>query len=146
MKQLIALSLAFFTSVSFACADFSGEYYEEQDGTYLSLTQNGCESIQYNYEEGPVLRTIDGKEYLVDQYDIVIEEGKVLANVKIFSSNNFKGDKLITTDRSEVTYASGEIEIEKIWAETFLNKQTDMVSISHGEDGSKETTINKRVK
>jgi hypothetical protein len=146
MIKLIALIFVFATQASFACADFSGEYYEEQDGTYLSLTQNGCESIQYNYEEGPVVRMIDGKDYLVNQYDIVVEEGKVLANVKIFSSNSFKGDKLISNDRSEVTYANGEIEIEKVWAETFLNMQTDMISISHGKDGSKETTINKRVK
>jgi hypothetical protein len=147
MKRLIALSIAIFTTVSFACTDFTGEYYDEEDGTYFSLTQNGCESIQYNYDEGPVLRMIDGKDYLVNQYDIVVEEGKVLANVKIFSSNKFKNDKLITDARSEVTYSSsGELEIEKAWAETFLNKQTDMISISHGKDGSKETTINKRVK
>lgn len=146
MNKLIALSFALFSIASFACTDFSGEYYQEEDGTYLSLSQNGCESITYNYEEGPILRVLDGKDYLVNQYDIVVEEGKVLASVKIFSSNKFKGEKLITDDRSEVTYTSGGVDIEKVQTETFLNKQMDMVSISHGKDGKSEKVINKRVK
>lgn len=146
MKIFIVVLSLCFSAASFACADFSGEYYDEEDGTYFSMTQSECESIQYNFEEGPVVRLIDGLDYLVNQYDIVVEEGKVLATVKIYSSNIFKGNKLITNDRSEVTYASGEVEIEKVWNETFLNKQTDMVVVSHGSDGAKQTTINKRVR
>jgi hypothetical protein len=131
---------------AFACTNFSGEYYDEMDGTYFSMTQDSCNSITYQYEEGPVMRPTDSKDYLVNDYDIVVEEGKVLAHVKIFSSNEFKDEKLVSHDRSEITYTSGGVEIEKVWSETSLDKNNDMVIISHAEDGTKEKTVNKRVK
>ncbi len=146
MKFLIASAALIFSVTTFACTDFSGEYFDEMDGTYFSMAQDGCTSITYQYDEGPVERLMDGKDYLVNDYDIVVEEGKVLANVKIYSTNEFKGDKLITRDRSETTYTSGVVEIEKVWSETTLNRKADMVVVSHPSRGPKETTINKRVK
>jgi hypothetical protein len=88
---------------------------------------------------------VDSVDITCNDYDIVVEEGKVLANVKIFSSRVFKGDKLITNARSLTTYASGEIEEEKGWSEKYLDKKNNLVTLDHSKFGTQKT-IEKRVK
>lgn len=146
MKALLFILVLGISSVSMACTDFSGEYYDEEDGTYFAISQNACESIDYIYDEGTVSIAADGKEYLINQYDIVVEEGKVLATVEVYQSNKFVKEKLITTARSQTTYTSGSVDTEKGWSESTLAKNRDMVSIVHNSNGSIEKAINKRVK
>lgn len=146
MKLTLTL-LAFSFSVSaFSCTDFSGEFLDSHDGTYYSIAQNGCESIEYIYDEGTMTFPTDGKEYLVSSNEIVVEEGKVLAVIDIYESNAFKGAKLISNNRVETSYTSGDHETEKFWEESFLDSKKNIISIAHYEDGSTEKSISKRVK
>lgn len=144
MKTMLAICLSFFSLSVFACPNFSGEYFNEEFGTYYSIAQDGCETISYIFDEGVVDSSVDGKEYLVNEYDIVVEEGQVLAHVSIFESNSWNGEKLITKQRSETTYASGDVDHDSGSSETYLNEDTDLVTVTHGADGS-ETIIDKRV-
>lgn len=145
MKKYFAIGCLFLSSSVWACPNFSGEYVNEEFGTYYSIQQNGCETISYLYDEGTVTAAVDGKEYLMNEYDIVVEEGKVLAHVAIYESNNWKGDKLMTKQRSETVYTRGGTDHDSGWSESFLNKDSDLVVISHGANGT-EKTIDKRVK
>jgi hypothetical protein len=145
MKSLIAIAFMSIGFSAYACPNFSGEYVNDEFGTYYSISQSGCENIQFIYDEGTVDNSIDGKEYLVNQYDVVVEEGKVLATVKIYSSYEWKNDRLINKQRSETTYANGDVDRDSGWSESYLNKQNDLVTVSHGKDG-KETNVDHRVK
>jgi hypothetical protein len=145
MKTMLAIGLSFISLSVFACPNFSGEYVNEEFGTYYSIAQDGCDTISYIYDEGTVDSPIDGKEYLINEYDIVVEEGKVLAHVAIYESDSWKDSKLITKQRSETTYTSGGVDKDSGWSESFLDKDTNLVSISHGANGV-EKTIDKRVK
>lgn len=145
MKAIVTIGAFLFSLQAFACPNFSGEYFNEAFGTYYSIEQNGCEVISYVYDEGIVDSFIDGKEYLVNEYDIVVEEGKVLAHVAIYESNEWKKDKLLTKQRSETTYTSGGVDHDSGWSESYLNKATDLVTVSHGANGTVKI-IEKRVK
>lgn len=145
MKTILAISFALFSFATMACPNFSGEFVNEEFGTYYSVAQDGCETISYVYDEGTVNRAIDGKESLINEYDVVVEEGKVLAHVAIYESNEWRKDKLITKQRSETTYTSGGVDRDSGWSESFLNKNSDLVTISHGIKGT-EKNIDKRVK
>lgn len=145
MKTIVTIGAFLFSLQVFACPNFSGEYFNEEFGIYYSIEQNGCEIISYVYDEGIVEKPIDGKEYLFTEYDIVVEEGKVLAHVAIYESNEWKNDKLLTKQRSETTYTSGGVDHDSGWSESYLNKATDLVTVSHGVNGT-EKNIDKRVK
>ncbi len=145
MKKFLFLSFILISSTAFACLNLTGEYFNEEFGTYYSIQQDSCELVQYIYDEGVVDAPVDGVEYTDNDYDIVVEEGKVLANVKIFSSRVFKGDKLITKARSLTTYASGETEEDKGWSEKYLDKKNNLVTLDHSKFGTQKT-IEKRVK
>lgn len=145
MKTIVAIAALLFSFATFACPNLSGEYVNEEFGTYYSIAQSGCGSISYIYTEGTVDHSIDDKEYLVNEYDIVVEEGKVLAHVSIFESNSWKDYKLITRQRSETKYANGDVDKDQGWSESFLDKDSNLVTVSHGASG-KEKTIDKRVK
>ena len=145
MKIVFGLVLGMFCFSLYACPNFSGEFVNTEFGTYYSIEQDGCELIHYIYDEGVVDRPLDGKEYLVTQYDIVVKEGEVLATVKIFESNIFKGQKLITNARSETIYTRGDIDRDAGHSETYLNKQNDLVKTSFGKDG-KQVLVDRRVK
>lgn len=144
MKKFF-LVLSLMASSAYACPNFSGEYVSEEFGTYYAITQNSCDEIFYHYDEGDVERPLDGKEYLVNQYDIVVEEGKVLATVKIFESNKMTDKKLITTARSETLYASGDIDRDEGSSYSYLDKNANLVTVSKSNNG-KQTTIDRRVK
>lgn len=144
--KLFFTGLAFLVTTSvFACPNFTGEYVNQEFGTYYSIAQDSCDSIQYVYDEGVVDTPVDGKEYQVDQYDIVVTEGEVLATVSIFEMNEFKGNKLITKARSETVYKNGDKDIDSGWSEMFLNKENDLVTVSHSKNGT-EKIIEKRVR
>jgi hypothetical protein len=145
MKKIFFTVVSLLSFSSFACPNFQGEYVNEEFGTYYSIEQDACEVIHYIYDEGVVDAPVDGKEYLVNQYDVVVEEGKVLATVKIFSSNEFKKNKLIIKERSETTYTSGGVDRDAAWAEKFLNTANDLVTIKHSGNYS-EINVDKRVK
>lgn len=145
MKKLLFTIAVLFSSGSFACPNLSGEFFNEEFGTYYSIQQESCDLIQYVYDEGIVDAPVDGIEYIDNEYDIVVEEGKVLANVQIFSSRKFKGNKLITNERSLTTYTSGGTEEDKGWSEKYLDKNNDLVTIDHSSYGTHKT-IEKRVK
>lgn len=145
MKKYFAIGFLLLSSSTMACPNLGGEYVNEEFGTYYSIEQDGCDSLTYIYTEGSVNHAIDGVEYLLNQYDIVVEEGKVLAHVAIYESNNWKGDKLITKQRSETVYTRGGVDRDSGWSETFLNKASDLVVISHDSNGTAKT-IDKRVK
>jgi hypothetical protein len=140
MKLLFALGLSIISATALACPNFSGEYVSEEFGTYYSITQDSCETIHYIYDEGIVDRALDAKEYMVTTYDVVVEEGVVLATVKIYESNEIQGEKLITKQRSETIYTkTGEVDHDSGWSEAFLNKKSDLVTVSHGAHGSGRT-------
>jgi len=145
MKTIVTIGAFLFSLQALACPNLSGEYFNEDFGTYYSIEQNGCETISYLYDEGIVEKPIDGKEYLFSEYDIIVEEGKVLAHVAIFESNEWKKAKLLTKQRSETTYTSGGVDRDSGWSESYLNKATDLVTLSHGANGTVKT-IEKRVK
>ncbi len=145
MKIFFALGVLLLSANALACTNFSGEFVNEEFGTYYSIAQDGCESISYIYDEGTVDTSIDGKEYLMNEYDIVVEEGKVLAHVAIYESNSWKGEKLLTKQRSETTYADGSVDRDSGWSESYLDKNSDLVVVSQGDNGT-EKTIDKRVK
>lgn len=145
MKTTFMFLFFILSASAFGCADLSGEYVNEEFGTYYSIAQDGCDSITYIHDEGALTSAVDGNEYLVNEYDIVVEEGKVLAHVSIFESHKWKDKKLITNQRSETQYADGEIESDSGWSETYLNKDSDLVVIYHGRNGSQKV-IDKRVK
>lgn len=145
MKNFLFLSFILISSTAFACPNLTGEYFNDEFGTYYSIQQDSCELVQYIYDEGVVDAPVDGVEYIDNDYDIVVEEGKVLANVKIFSSRVFKGDKLITNARSLTTYASGETEEDKGWSEKYLDKKNNLVTIEHSKFGTQKI-IERRVK
>ncbi len=88
---------------------------------------------------------IDDKEYLLTEYDIVLEEGKVFAHVEIYSRWTFQGQKLVTKERSVVTDSRGNKEEEMAWSEMFLDKQNDLVTITHNNQGTTRV-IEKRVR
>lgn len=145
MKKILLVSLILTCTKLFACPDFTGEYVSEEFGTYYSISQDSCDVLHYHYDEGVIDRPLDGKEYLVNQYDIVVEVGKVLATVKIFSTNQIKGEKLITTDRSETVYTSGGSDKEIVNTQTYINKNNDLVSVSKSSLGTSSKIIDKRV-
>ena len=135
-----------FTSPVFACPNFSGEYVNEQFGTYYSISQNDCKTIDYIYDEGTIRFPIDGNEYITSDYDVVVEEGKVLAHITTFAKKIFKSNSLLSFERSLTSYTSdGRQEEERSWEEAYLNKAGDLVKVSHGKSG-KEKSIDKRVK
>jgi hypothetical protein len=138
--------LCLFTSPVFACPNFTGEYVNEHFGTYYSIAQNDCNSINYIFDEGAVSFPIDGKEYITSDYDVVVEEGKVLAHVTTFAKKMFKSNSLLTLERSVTSYTSdGRQEEESVREDAYLNKSGDLVKVSRGKNG-KETSIDKRVK
>ncbi len=145
VKQLLFLSLLLFSFSAFSCPNFSGEYLDEMDGTYFAIEQKDCATIDYIYDEGVVTAIIDGEDHLVNQYEIVVEEGKVLATVEIYQTHSFNKKTLITHGRSETVYASGESEIHKETSETYLDKNKNMISVTKDENGDKEKTIFTRV-
>ncbi len=145
MKILFAALLISTSFNVFACPNFTGEFVSAEFGTYYSISQEGCEVIQFHYDEGIVDAPLDGKEYLINDYDIVVEEGKVLAHVKVFSTHSLQKNKLITKERSETTYTSGGIDTDQGWSESNLDKKNNLVIIVHGSSG-KETHIDLRVK
>jgi len=145
MKMILSLLALALSTSAFSCTDFSGEYLDSYDGTYYSIAQNGCESIEYIYDEGSMTFPADGVEYLVSSNEIVVEEGKVLAVIDIYESNKFEGAKLIATNRIETSYTSGDHETEKFWEESFLDSKKDLISIAHYEDGSIEKSLSRRV-
>lgn len=145
MYKVLFVSLFLISNITWACPNLSGEFFNEEFGTYYSIQQESCDLIQYVYDEGIVDAPVDGIEYIDNEYDIVVEEGKVLANVQIFSSRKFKGNKLITNERSLTTYTSGGTEEDKGWSEKYLDKNNDLVTIDHSSYGTHKT-IEKRVK
>lgn len=145
MKLILSLSLLIFSVSAFSCPNFSGEYLDEMDGTYFAIEQNDCASIDYIFDEGTVTALIDGQDHLVNQFEIVVEEGKVLATVEIFQTHSFNKNKLITAARAETVYASGEKEVNKEISETYLDKDKNMISITRKENGAKEKTVYTRV-
>ena len=145
MKKLLFTIAVLFSSGSFSCPNLSGEFFNEEFGTYYSIQQESCDLIQYVYDEGIVDAPVDGIEYIDNEYDIVVEEGKVLANVQIFSSRIFKGNKLITNERSLTTYTSGGTEEDKGWSEKYLDKKNNLVTIEHSKFGTQKI-IERRVK
>jgi hypothetical protein len=145
MKVLLGFIFAVTCASTIACPDLSGEFVNEEFGTYYSISQNSCDLIQYHFDEGTVDAPLDGKEYLINDYDIVVEEGKVLAHVSVYSSHEFKGNKLLTKERSETTYTSGGVDHDAAWSEGYLNKATDLVTVSHSSQGIAKN-VDKRVK
>lgn len=134
-----------FTSSAFACPNFSGEYFNEQFGTYYSISQEDCSIVNYIYDEGTISFPIDGKEYITSDYDVVVEEGKVLAHITTLAKKQFKGKFLVTSERSITKYSSdGREEEESAIEEAYLNRVNDLVKVSHGKNG-KEISIDKRV-
>ncbi len=127
------------------CPNLSGSFYNEETETNYSIEQQGCDLIRYIYDEGAIEVLADGKEALISSYEIVVEEGKVLATVKIFETNEFNGNNLITNERSVVVYASGDVEQDAVSSVSYLDQNLDLVTASHGSNGD-ETTIDKRVK
>jgi hypothetical protein len=143
MKLFFIFSL--FTTSAFACPNFSGEYFNEQFGTYYSISQDDCSVVNYIYDEGTISFPIDGSEYITSDYDIVVEEGKVLAHVTTFAKKQFKAKSLITFERSVTKFTrDGQEEVETAREEAYLNKATDLVKVSHSKSG-KEISIDKRV-
>ncbi len=132
MKKIFALIIALFSFASFACPNFSGEYFNENFKTYYQIQQNGCDSILYNYESGIEERILNGKEIFVDQFDIFVEEGRVLASVYIFESTEFQKDILVTRTRTRTIYSRGDEEEETVIKKTSqlsnLNLQTEIIS------------------
>ncbi len=59
MKSLIGLSAFLFSTISFACTNFSGTYMDLEREIY-SVTQNGCESLTVTSEEGTFTALADG--------------------------------------------------------------------------------------
>lgn len=49
MKLLVALFSLTFTSLTFACTDFSGKYLDDDLNPY-TITQEGCESVKIGHE------------------------------------------------------------------------------------------------
>jgi len=146
MKLVFLLFMAIVSTSAFACPDLSGEFTNEEFGTYYSISQNGCELIEFHYDEGTISAQIDGIERLESEFEVEVEAGKILANIKIYISYIFKGSKLLTNQRVVTTYTSdGKIEEDKSWAETFLNDDTDLVNIYHDDAGTLET-VDVRVK
>ena len=145
MKKLFLVSIVLFASSLWACPNFSGEYFNENFGTYYSINQSDCETIDFQYDEGILRAPIDDQEYLVTEYDIVLEEGKIFAHVEIFSRWTFQAQKLVTKERSVVTDSRGKKEEETAWSEMFLNKQNDLVTVTHTAQGTSRI-VEKRVR
>ncbi len=146
MKLAIILFWALVSTSAFACPDFSGEFTNQEYGTYYSITQNGCDVVEFNYDEGTVEARTDGVERLEADFDVEVEAGKILANIKIFASYVFNGNKLLTNQKVVTTYVSdGKVEEDKTWSETFLNSDDDLVTIYHDASGTLES-IDTRVK
>lgn len=142
MKNLFFIMAALFSSQLLACPNFTGEYVNEEFGTYYSISQDDCQAIQFHYDEGTIEAIIDGTDHLTSDYDVIVEDGVVLANIKTFENWSFKGNKLITIQKSKTTYPSGSIDMDKGQTETYLNKNNDLVT--KGNDG--QTIVDRRVK
>ncbi len=136
MKKIIAIIVTLFSVASFACPNFSGEYFNENFKTYYQIQQNGCESILYNYESGIEERILNGKEIFVDQFDIFVEEGRLLASVYIFETSEFQGDILVTKTRTRTIYARGDEEEEIVINKTSKLPNLDLQTEIIGKYGS----------
>ncbi len=146
MKLAIVGLLILISSTAFACPDLSGEYVNEEFGTYYSISQNGCDLVQFNHDEGTLDAVTDGVERLEFDYDVVVTEGSVLANIKLFVSYLFSRDRLISNQKVVTTYTSdGKVEEDKSRSEFFLNKDNDLVTVTHDAYGTSQT-VDIRVK
>ena len=79
MKLLLALSMLTFTTISFACTDFSGNYIDDDSNPY-SIIQTGCESLKL----GDVTLVTDGYFRLKEETTVI----------KILSASNHIDDYL----------------------------------------------------
>ncbi len=144
MKFLIILSLSFFSSKVFSCTDFTGEY-QTAVLTYYSISQNGCESMDVIDESGSNHMTFDNIEKLLFEYDIDVA-GETIAHVEIFLKSKMLGDKWVYNERNVTTFKDGEKEEHSKWAEVSFNKDTDLLTVLHNEDGSIEEFVDIRYK
>lgn len=141
----LVFSLGLYSNSLYACTDFSGEFYSEVDGTYFTVFQIGCESVQYSYDNGDVFQHMtDGNEYVISDVDSVDSDGNFEMNTKIFETNKFDGHKLKTSQREVATYSNGTVFVQGHKSETFLNKANDMVVIFQPEDSGKSVKTFKR--
>lgn len=132
------------SSATFACVNLTGEYQTEEE-TYYSIEQTGCESMNVVDESGSSQMMFDGVERLTYDYDIEVE-GTILAHVGIFLSGKINNTTWTYTEKDVITYADGQVEEDKKWAEVSFNEETDLQTILHNSDGTTETFVDIRNK
>ena len=144
MKLLIVYSLAFMSTLSMACTDFSGDY-QTAEQTYYSITQKQCESMDVIDQAGTNKMIFDGVERLIYDYDLIVE-GQLIAHIQVFLNSKMESEKGIYNEKDVYVYPNGKTETEIKWAEVSLNEESNLLTVLHKADGSTETFVDIRSK
>lgn len=138
MKTLIvALSTFLISTVSFGCTDFTGKYYDgdgSDENNTFKMFQSGCESIEFDGMSTKF--RFDGKDQLFIQ----------MGDSKVYLNNRFEADKWIMQTKTVTPLNEGGFGYEIVLTERSLNSDSDIIDVSHYDDGRSITRITKRVK
>jgi hypothetical protein len=144
MKTFIALLALGFSTLTFACTDLSGTYQDQESGSNYQVTQSGCSSVNFTLQDMEMVITVDGKFHEVMNLEITTEDGSH-ASIILSASANFVGSELLM-DMKTRTEFDGKVEIEESKSVTSLTAEGDITTTTTSEDGTVETTVDKRVK
>jgi hypothetical protein len=137
----LILGMAFFSSVTFACANFSGSFMTDTGARY-KISQADCLSMEMIDDQSAVKITFDQKEQLI--YDLPLE-GEVAGRLNVFIISRLEGEKWVYDERKIKIHNDGKIETELSWSEVALNKESDLVTTLHHSDGVIEVFVDKRI-
>ena len=126
-----------FTSVTFACDNFSGSYVTSDLAEY-SIDQKDCASMNMTDASGTKTITFNSVEQII--YDLELEEGRL----QVFITSKLNGNQWVYSEKAVMTFTDGRVETDKSWSEVFLNTTRDLVTVKHKSDGSTDTYIDKR--
>lgn len=104
MKIMLTIALSLFTSLAFACTDFTGTYRDQEYKVY-SVNQAGCSSIVLNNDEGTFSAKADG------QFRVSSED----QHARVLTAILFSGKDLIMDHHVELKVAlPPEVPVEII--------------------------------
>jgi hypothetical protein len=143
MKCLIALSTFIICSVSFACTNFSGTYYFQENNQTSQIVQSGCEKITMISPDLTMTVVADNVIHEVANQDIIVE-GQNLGKMIVNARAHF-GEKELFLDMHLHLVMMGQTQDQESTSVSTLLANGDMQSVST-QDGQTTTTIGKKVK
>lgn len=146
MKLAILAFALSFSTLTFACPNFSGVYSYDNDLDKLETTivQHGCESMDMINSDQTVSFIIDGAYHQTIDQDIVIE-GQTIGHMNVSHRAIFNNSDLILDTKAHIE-AMGQIQDEEIKSVNSLLPNGNVKTVTTYKDGHQETTIAKRIR